>query len=128
MHELPVTRSLLELALQHAAAAGGGRVTALHVEVGRLSGVIDRFVQFYWDIVSEGTPAEGARLHFNTIPIEMECRNCSRRFEPDGESYACPACEATEVTVVRGDEFNLAAIDLDQTGPGETGERTGGEG
>jgi hydrogenase nickel incorporation protein HypA/HybF len=113
MHELPITRSLLELALRHAESAGGGRVSALYLEVGRLSGVIDRFVQFYWDIVSEGTPAAGARLHFESIAIEMACADCDTRFEPDGDTYTCPSCASTEVQVVRGDEFNLVAIDLD---------------
>ncbi len=73
MHELPITRSLLDLALHHAENAGGGRITVLHLEVGRLSGVIDRFVQFYWDIVTEGTPAEGSKLDFEHVEIGMEC-------------------------------------------------------
>jgi hydrogenase nickel incorporation protein HypA/HybF len=114
MHELPITRSLLDLALHHAENAGGGRVTALDLEVGRLSGVIDRFVQFYWDIIAEGTPAEGATLRFTPVEIAMECGGCNNRFAPDGRVYDCPACGSSEVRVVDGDQFNLVSIDLEE--------------
>ncbi len=114
MHELPITRSLLGLALQHAENAGGGRITALNLEVGQLSGVIDRFIQFYWDIVAEGTPAEGATLNFEQVEIGMECGGCSNRFTPDGRDYECPDCSSTDVLVVDGDQFHLVSIDLEQ--------------
>ena len=114
MHELSITRSLLDLATRHAEAAGGGRITDLHLEVGRLSGVIGRFVQFYWDIVSEGTPAEGALLHFEHVELEMECQGCGALFYPDGSDYTCTACSSTEVQVVDGEQFHLVSIELDQ--------------
>ncbi len=114
MHELPITRSLLDLALHHAENAGGGRITVLHLEVGRLSGVIDRFVQFYWDIVTEGTPAEGSKLDFEHVEIGMECDGCGTRFTPDGRAYTCPTCSSTDVRVVDGDQFHLVSIDLEQ--------------
>ena len=114
MHELPITRSLLDLATRHAEAAGGGRITDLHLEVGRLSGVIGRFVQFYWNIVSEGTPAEGAILHFEHVELEMECQECGALFNPEGSDYACTACSSTEVQVVDGEQFHLVSIELDQ--------------
>lgn len=118
MHELPITRSLLDLATRHAETAGGGRITDLYLEVGRLSGVIDRFVQFYWDIVTEGTPAEGALLHFEHVELQMECQGCGVVFNPDGSTYACTACSSTEVQVINGDQFHLVSIDLDQDDPG----------
>ncbi|MFC1627913.1 hydrogenase maturation nickel metallochaperone HypA [Gemmatimonadota bacterium] len=117
MHELPITRSLLDLALRHAEEAGGGRITDLHLEVGRLSGVIGKFVQFYWNIVSEGTPAEGALLHFEHVELEMECLGCGTLFNPDGSDYACTACASNDVQVVNGEQFHLVSIDLDQDDP-----------
>ena len=60
MHELSVTEALLDLALKHARAAQAEAVTAVHVVIGQLSSVMDESVQFYWDMISAGTPAEGA--------------------------------------------------------------------
>lgn len=114
VHELPITTSLLDLALRHAEEAGGGTITALYLEVGKLSAVVDKAVQFYWDIISEGTAAAGARLHFRHTPIKMECQNCGTEFEPAELAYSCPACGELSVRVISGDEFRLEAIDLEE--------------
>ncbi len=113
MHELSVTQSLLEVALRHAQAAGAQRVTDLYLVVGQLSSIIDDSVSFYWDIVSQDTPAEGAQLHFRRIPTQLECRSCGESYEPGDRDLACPACHGTDVRVVAGDEFLLEAIDVE---------------
>ena len=111
MHELMVTESLLEIALRHARDAEAGRITDLHLVIGELSSVIDDSVQFYWDIVSEGTPAEGAKLHFRRIPAEMACQECGETYDPKVE-LTCPACNSSNVRIVAGQEFYLEAIEV----------------
>ncbi len=113
MHELAITQGLLDLVLAHAARAGGGRVTGVHVVSGELSGIMDDSVQFYWDTLSEGTPAAGARLHFRRVPLAFTCLACDSRFVAGGESYACPRCGSPRVRVASGREFDLEAIDLE---------------
>jgi hydrogenase nickel incorporation protein HypA/HybF len=110
MHELAVTESLLQLALHH---ANGYRVTDLYVVIGQLSSFVDDSVQFYWDIVSEGTLAEGARLHFQRVPAEIKCTNCQHLYRLSGNQMACPTCGSTQARLVSGDEFHLEAIDVD---------------
>ncbi|HQF69985.1 MAG TPA: hydrogenase maturation nickel metallochaperone HypA, partial [Promineifilum sp.] len=76
MHELAITESILEIALRHGRSAGATRITDLHLVIGELSSVVDESVQFYWDIVSEGTAAAGATLHFRRVPARLVCRAC----------------------------------------------------
>jgi hydrogenase nickel incorporation protein HypA/HybF len=113
MHELAVTEGLLEVALRHAEGAGAVRVTDLHLVIGRLSSIVDDSVQFYWDFVSRGTPADGARLHFRRVPVEMHCAGCDARYRPEGDDLSCPSCGGTSVRVVAGEEFHLEAIDVE---------------
>lgn len=113
MHELAVTESVLEIALRHANQADAGRITDLYLVIGRLSSVVDDSVQFYWDIISQGTPAEGAQLHFRRVPTEMHCAECDLTYAPAGEDLACPECDGLAVRVVSGDQFQLEAIDVD---------------
>jgi hydrogenase nickel incorporation protein HypA/HybF len=115
MHELPVTQSILDLALDHAARAGAARITGVHLVVGDLSHIVDESIQFYWNILSEGTPAENARLRFTRVPLRMECRRCGTPFEPDGTDYRCPACSGTRVRVVAGDDFRMESIEVEGT-------------
>lgn len=120
MHELPVTESILEIALRHARGAEANRITALYLVIGELSSIVDESVQFYWDLISQDTPAEGAQLHFRRIPIEMLCLDCQRRYQPDSEDLACPTCGGANVRVVAGEEFYLEAIDVEKVGDRQT--------
>ncbi len=120
MHELPITQSLLDLALKHADEAGGGRITNLYLVIGKLSSVVDRSIQFYWDIISEDTAAEGAELHFRNTPLKIECLDCSTVFEPEEFTFTCESCGGNRVRVAGGDEFHLEAIDLESPGDPET--------
>ncbi len=113
MHELPVTESILKIALQHAAGAKASRITDLYLVVGQLSSIVDESVQFYWDILTKDTLAEGSRLHFRRIPTEMLCLDCGRRYAPSADDLACPRCSSVRVKVAAGEEFYLEAIDVE---------------
>jgi hydrogenase nickel incorporation protein HypA/HybF len=113
MHELPVTESLLRIARQHAEKAGAARITDLYIVIGQLASIVDDSVQFYWDLISKDTPAEGAHLHFRRIPTEMLCLNCNLRYMPTQDELACPTCGSLTVQIVAGEEFYLEAMDVD---------------
>ena len=113
MHELPITQSILEIALRHAQQSGAKRVTDLYLLIGQLSYVVDDSVQFYWDMIAKDTIAEGATLHFQRVPAEFLCLDCNHRYPVDGENLACPDCGSTHVKVASGDEFRLESIDVE---------------
>ncbi len=115
MHELPVTQSLLKLAVEHAEAAKATCITDIYIEIGQLSSYVDDSVQFYWDLISKGTVAEGAKLHFHRVPMELACLDCATRFQPSGENFECPSCKSARVQVVSGDVFQLVGLDVEKT-------------
>ena len=111
MHELAVTQSILDIALRHADDAG--RITQLNLVVGDLASIVDESVQFYWDIVSQGTAAEGAKLHFTRIKTRFQCQACGDEFEPDDRLFECPHCGSNQVSLVAGREFRLESIEVE---------------
>jgi hydrogenase nickel incorporation protein HypA/HybF len=110
MHELGVTKTLLETVLQHAERAGAARVDTVNLVIGDLSSYVDESVQFYWDLITVGTPAEGSRLEFERVPAEFTCRTCGHKFAPDGVSFRCPQCTSNDVAVTGGQEFLIDSI------------------
>jgi hydrogenase nickel incorporation protein HypA/HybF len=113
MHELSVTESILEISLRHANQAKAKRITNLYLVIGQLASIVDDSVQFYWDIVSKGTIADGATLHFRRLPATLLCLDCNHQFTPGEDGFACPACSSEHVKVVAGEEFYMEAIDVE---------------
>ena len=109
MHELAITENILDIAQKH---AKGQRITDLNLVIGQLSSIVDDSVQFYWDLVSQGTSAEGAKLHFRRIPTEFECRECGVRFFPVKDDYTCPKCGSLRLIIVAGEEFYIESIEV----------------
>jgi len=114
MHELPVTQSILEIALRHAEQANGSQITDIYLAIGQLSSFVDDSIQFYWDIISAGTIAVGATLHFKRTSAELICRACQQIFLMNGESFCCPHCESADVEIQGGDDFFVEAISIER--------------
>jgi hydrogenase nickel incorporation protein HypA/HybF len=113
MHELAVTQSILEICVRHAEEANAAKITDINLVVGQFSSIVDDSVQFYWDMIAEGTIAQGAVLHFNRVPGEMTCRTCGHAFQPTDRTFACPACGSAAVRITRGEEFRVDSIDVE---------------
>lgn len=112
MHELEIVQQVVDRAVAQAQAAGAGCITGLNLVIGALSDISPESVQFYFDLVSEGTPAAGAQLSFRWIQPEMRCHTCSREFTWAPEQDTCPHCGARGYELVRGREFYLESIDV----------------
>lgn len=113
MHELPVTESILEISLRHGRKANATRITHLYLVIGQLASIVDDSVQFYWDIISKETIAEGAQLHFRRLSATLACLECHHEYSPSGDGFSCPNCQSDHVKVVSGDEFFMEAIDVE---------------
>jgi hydrogenase nickel incorporation protein HypA/HybF len=113
MHELSVTESILEISLRHANKANAKRITNLYLVIGQLASIVDDSVEFYWDIISKGTLAEGAKLHFRRVQATLECLDCHHPYQPEDNQFSCPICKSTHVKVISGEEFFMEAIDIE---------------
>lgn len=115
MHELAITQQIADIAIRHGEQHQARRITDLHLTIGDLSSVVDDSVQFYWDIVAEGTLCEGAQLHFHRVPARLRCRECGEEYTlEDGELRICPQCDSSEVEVIEGKTFQLESIELEK--------------
>jgi hydrogenase nickel incorporation protein HypA/HybF len=113
MHELSVTENILEIALRNGNQANAKKITDLYLVIGQLSSIVDDSIQFYWDLIAKGTPAEGARLHFKRIKTQLKCRVCENEFVYEGREFKCSKCGCESVDIISGDEFYFEAIDVE---------------
>lgn len=113
MHELAVTQSMLNLALEHAQQAGARRITRINLVVGEISGVVDESVQFYFDFMSKDTLAAGAQLSFERKPARFRCSACGQEFPLRDGNWICPACQGLGGEVISGREFYMESIEVE---------------
>lgn len=114
MHELPITQGILDTAVAAAQRAHARRIMVIDLVIGALSGVVDDSVQFYFDILSQGTLAEGATLRFRRSPASAACLDCGFAFDTTPPlSPTCPACQSPAVRVDGGREFYVESLEID---------------
>ncbi len=114
MHELPVTQGILDIALDAAGKAGAQRIIAIDLVIGELTGMVDDSIQFYFDILSRDTLAEGALLRFRREVAMASCLDCGGESEVHPPLVAsCPACGGARLRIAGGREFRVESIEVD---------------
>ena len=106
MHELAITEGVVE------AVTGrlpGARITCVRLEIGALSGVVADSVRFCFDLVTDGTDLQGARLEITEPAGRCRCRVCGSEFEPDGPILLCP-CGSADISVLNGQDLKITSV------------------
>jgi hydrogenase nickel incorporation protein HypA/HybF len=114
MHELSITESLLEIVLRH---ADGRRVVSVNLLIGELSTFVDESIEMYWNEISKGTAAEGARLKFRREAGALFCLDCQREFSIHTPEFLCPACGSARSRLARGQDCYVESIEVEEGSP-----------
>ncbi|MCS7220344.1 MAG: hydrogenase maturation nickel metallochaperone HypA [Anaerolineae bacterium] len=110
---MSITQSILEIVNRHAADAGASRVTQIRLVVGDFTGFVPDSIQFYFDLLSQGTLAEGAELVIERRPGQIRCQACGAVYEPsDGQLWICPVCHTLGGEVMAGKELYVDSIEV----------------
>lgn len=113
MHELAVTRNLLDLVLVEARKNCAVSVRSIHVVVGELTGIVPESVTFYFPYLSRDTIASQASLTFRRVKAQGRCRDCGEAFPFEDHGWVCPACGTARFEVVSGNELCVESIEID---------------
>jgi hydrogenase nickel incorporation protein HypA/HybF len=105
-------QSVLSQALEETRKAGAGRVHEIRLRIGVLSGVVPEALQFAFEALAEGTPAENGMLTIEPVPARFWCDPCNREFEAAGWFAECPDCGNASSTLRAGRELELASLEV----------------
>ena len=115
MHELPITESILKIVLKHAESNHVRKVVSVHLRVGKLSDLEDEWIQRYFDYLSKGTLAEGAKLKIERAPVVMRCNTCASSYEVDManiKDVVCSRCGEPGGTLISGREYYIKDMEV----------------
>ena len=108
MHELAVTQSVVDAVVER---TGEHRVVEVRLRVGRLSGVVPEAMRFCFDLVTEGTPLQGATLDIEEPEGSATCRRCGSTFGLPDLILLCP-CGSADVDVLTGRELAICSVEV----------------
>ncbi|MBI3892417.1 MAG: hydrogenase maturation nickel metallochaperone HypA [Candidatus Wallbacteria bacterium] len=108
MHELAVTREIVDVAAEK---AEGARVRRVVIEIGRLTPVAPDCVRFYFEICAAGTAVEGAELEIREIAGNARCRACEASLELAGPVEGC-GCGSFDLEILAGRELRLMELEV----------------
>jgi hydrogenase nickel incorporation protein HypA/HybF len=114
MHELPVIQSILDVVLNHARRNQVSKVHSIALAIGALSDLQDEWLQRYFDYISKGTLAEGARLVIERTPIVLKCAKCAKEIPvktAEMKDVICPECGGKELTLIAGREYFIKSME-----------------
>ena len=120
MHELSIAIRVIELADQHLRAAGGGRVAAVRLRVGRLASAAPAALRSALVLAAQGTAFEAAAVEIAEVPVRIWCPACERERDLPGlVPLACPVCGTRSGDLRAGDEIELESLELVTEGEAE---------
>lgn len=112
MHELSIALSLLDLVAEESERRGG-RVTAVHLRLGPLAGVVPEALASAYDLARERTPLADAELVVEHVPLAAYCVECGEEVTPPSAyELVCPVCGRPTPELVSGRELELVALEI----------------
>lgn len=113
MHELSLCQSAVEIILRQAEQHDVKRVTGVWLEIGALSCVEESAVRFSFDVVCQGTVAQGCALHIEYKPALAWCWDCSQAVKIVQHDARCPHCLGANLRIDKGDSLRVKSIEVE---------------
>jgi hydrogenase nickel incorporation protein HypA/HybF len=117
VHELSLIASVFDILEEKAREHGASQVTAVRLQVGRMSGVVPELLESAFDFYKKGTLAEDARLEIVIVPVKLRCPDCGGENVREDADFCCAACGSRRVEIVEGREIFVEKIELETGQP-----------
>jgi len=121
LHEFSVMQSVVDAVLDAARSKAASKVLLVKLRVGELTFLNPEQLKFAFEVLTQGTIAEGAELIIERVKPKVKCIKCSYEGEIvyEGEEIhiplapliiRCPKCGSYEVSLLAGRECTLSSI------------------
>jgi hydrogenase nickel incorporation protein HypA/HybF len=117
MHELPITKSILDWACLYAEKAQARKVVTIVLQLGVLRDIQKEWLQRYFRYISRDTIASEAEILVIEVPLTCKCLACGETFPVDisrltDATILCSSCHAQQYEIVTGREFKIHGIEV----------------
>lgn len=113
MHELAMVRSIYQVIDGKIKEFGVKKVNRVKLIVGELTGVEDSIMKSCFEIYVESTPAEGAKLVIDRVPVKVRCRICGNEYETKIPFSECSDCGNKSFRIISGKELYIESMEVE---------------
>jgi hydrogenase nickel incorporation protein HypA/HybF len=113
MHELSIAMSIVDLVQDEAHSLGDVHIGAVHLKLGKLSGVAKDALLSSYEMACFQTPLEGSKLKIEEIPVRVNCPNCHAvRPVASLQWMCCSECGTPSADIAEGRELMVTALEI----------------
>jgi hydrogenase nickel incorporation protein HypA/HybF len=113
VHELSIALSIIDIATSESIRHGAQSVSAIHVKLGELSGVVQEALEYSYSLAVEDTELREAKLVIEKIGVRVECPVCGGvRPVKSPQCLCCEVCGTPASAVVQGQELLVSALEI----------------
>ena len=110
MHELSLVYGICDVINQKVIEYGANRVVQVRIVAGELAGIEDLTMKSCFEMLALGSPAEGAEMIIERLPIKVRCRKCGNVYETVIPFSKCSDCGNESIEIISGNELYIDSI------------------
>ncbi len=112
MHELSIAVSIVETVEENLPLTDT-KVKTVFLKIGKLSGVVKDALTFSFDIATQDSNLEDAKLEIEELPVIVHCEECDKDLELDNPPiFRCKVCEKPTPLIIQGKELEIVSVEL----------------
>ena len=108
MHEMALTRNVVDMVLREAEAAGATEVRTVSLTIGYVRDIVEDLFERCFTYMARGTVAEHAQLVITRVPFTVRCNKCGHVYHinvRDENTWECSLCGERDYKLNSGMEF-----------------------
>ena len=114
MHELSIAMSIVEMASEEASRRNV-KVSAIHLKLGKLSGVVKEALLSSYEMACFETPLQGSQLVIEEVPVVVYCAKCNAQRSLDSvQWFCCSECGTPSGAILQGKEMEVVALEVEE--------------
>jgi hydrogenase nickel incorporation protein HypA/HybF len=113
MHELSIAQSIIDIAQKEMEKAKAVRIREIELEIGQLSGIDYKSLQFALEMSVKNSPMEHAKIIIYKPKGKAICLTCRTSFPCQTYIIECPECKSFRCEIAQGKELRVKSISVE---------------
>lgn len=113
MHEMSIAQSLIDVLREEMLKHNAKNLRSVRLNIGQMTAIVPDALSFCFQVITDGTELEGARLIMDIIPLMGYCSACEKEFEIKDYAFACRSCGSTKINTIGGQDLSIVEMEVD---------------